>query len=76
MLFGDLVIAHSLIASLGERRVNAILAMLENPELLLADSDRYAFERFLDRLADHYGPDMPALRQLSVLRRSVADCPE
>lgn len=71
-----MIIAHSLIASLGERRANTILAMLENPDLSLASSDRHAFNRFLDRLIEHYGPEQAAVRQLAHLRKESPDCPE
>ncbi len=76
VLFGDMVIAHSLLEELGERRTTFILAMLENPELELAPSDKAAFSRFLQRLEDHYGRDMPACRQLRVISGDAAECPE
>jgi len=76
VLFGDMVITHTLVSELGERRVNTLLAMLENPDLQLTPSDRHAFEQFLARLESHFGSELPAVRQLRVLSGPADGCPE
>lgn len=75
VLYGDMVIAHSLVEELGSRRTNSILVLLEHPELELAPSDQEALERFIERLSEQYGPENGAVRQLRSVLRDRGPCP-
>lgn len=69
VLYGDMIIAHQLITVLGEKRSFRLLAFLEQGEggdCAEAD-DHAAFMAFLHELELHFGPDLPALRQLRSL---------
>jgi len=64
-----MIIAHQLIATLGEERSCRLLSLLEQDG---ADdcgqpADRAAFTAFLQELELHFGPDLPALKQLRSL---------
>lgn len=76
VLFGDLVIAHSLIEELGDRRTKTFLALLECPELELAPADREAYGRFVQRLSEQFGPDCQVVTQLESVDRANPSCPE
>ena len=72
-----MLIAHSLIEELGSRRATTFLAGLEMPDLQLAPHDRQALTRFLERVAEHYGPEHETIVQLRRLNPDRSDgCPE
>lgn len=70
-----MVIAHSLIEELGPRRTTSFLVLLEHPELELPPSDQEALERFTERLAEQFGPECRAVRQLRSALRDRGPCP-
>lgn len=75
MLFGDLVIAHSLIEELGPRRTDTMLALLEFPDLPLSRSDQEAFTQFLGKLQDQFGDTHDVLSQLRAVIEEQGPCP-
>lgn len=71
-----MVIAHSLIEELGPRRTSTVLALLETPDLSLAPQDAEALRAFTARLAEQFGPQHAAVRQLQAAAPEASDCPE
>ncbi len=72
-----MVIAYSLIEELGSRRTSTFLALLETPDLSLAPQDRAVLASFIDRLAEQFGTEHAAVRQLRAVAPGSADeCPE
>lgn len=66
-----------MIEELGSRRTSTFLALLETPDLSLAPQDRAALSSFIDRLAQQFGPEHVAVRQLrAVAPVSTDECPE
>ena len=76
VLFGEMIIAHSLIEELGDRRTRTFLALLECPDLELAHADREALDRFVTRLSEQLGADCMAVSQLRSFRKDSPPCPE
>lgn len=76
VLFGDMVVAHSLLEELGSRRTSTFLVLLETPELELAPQDRAALSDFIDRLAEQFGPEHAAVKQLQEVAPAKVDCPD
>ena len=76
VLFGEMIIAHSLIEELGDGRTRTFLALLECPDLELAHADWEALDRFVTRLSEQLGPDCRAVSQLRSPMKEPQPCPE
>ena len=65
-----------MIEELGSRRTSTFLALLETPDLSLAPQDRAALGMFIDRLAEQFGPEHAAVKQLQEVAPARVDCPD
>lgn len=76
MLYGDMIIAHTLIEELGSRRAEAFLALLEQPHPPLSQVDSDALQRFIARVEEQFGNGSQVAEQFRRLSPPEGDgCP-